>query len=480
MNGALPYDRVLIEIADYVHGANPTGERAMDTARWCLLDTIGCALEALHQPDCMRLLGPTVPGTSVEHGAHVPGTAFRLDPATAAFNLGAMLRWTDFSDTFVALTTMHPSDDIAAILPLADYLSRVRRASGAAPLTVQDVLRAIVEAHEIQGALGMGNRFSENGIDHSLLVRVACSALAAALLGGSRDQIAASLSLAFFDAGLCVHRYGSNTGPRKGWASAEAASSAVRLALLALKGEPGYPQVLSHPKWGFEKVFLGGRKVALGAPLGSHVMENVLFKIQAPVVIHAQSAIECALKLHPLVNARFRDIEAIRLRSHHRTLATIDKTGPLRNAADRDHCLQYAVAVALLKGRHTADDYQDAAAADPRIDALRARMQLTEDPRYTQAYRDEQRRANMNAIEIVWKDGSRGGPVEVEYPIGHPRRRAEGIPLLLEKFEGNLARCYPAQRCEAILARCLAPTRLLAMGADDLTDLFPVCDSKRA
>lgn len=469
----IEYDRLLLEIADYVDGYAVEREAAYETSRYCLLDSIGCALEALDHPACVRLLGPAVPGVSVEHGARVPGTAFSLDPVTAAFNIGTMLRWTDFSDTYVTLTTMHPSDDVGAILALADYLSRSSVAAGKPPLAVKTMLEAMVKAHEVQGVLGMGNRFSENGIDHSLLVRVACSAVAAKLLGGTRDAIAAATSLAFFHAGLCVHRFGSNTGPRKGWASAEAAADAVRLAIMAVKGEPGYPQVLSHPKWGFEKVFLGGKPVKRGAAFGSHVMENVLFKIHAPVVIHAQSAIECAIGLHPLVRTRIDDIESIALASHQRTLATIDKTGPLRNAADRDHCLQYAIAVTLLNGRLKAEDYEDDVASDPRIDRLRLRMQVREEPRYTEAYRDPARGANMNAIEVVFRDGSRAGPVEVEYPIGHPKRRAEGIPLLIEKFERNLARRYPESRVKPILAACLDHRRLLEMPVSAFSDLFP-------
>ena len=465
------YDPLLLEIADYVGGYSVEREAALEISRYCLLDSIGCALEALDHPACTRLLGPAVPGISVGNGARVPGTAFVLDPITAAFSLGTMLRWTDFSDTFIALSTMHPSDDIGAIFPLADYLSRMRIAAGQPPLRVQTVLEAMVKAHEVQGVLGMGNRFSENGIDHSMMVRVACAAVAAKLLDGTREQIAAATSLAFFHAGLCVHRFGSNTGPRKGWASAEAAADAVRLAMMAVKGEPGYPQVLSHPKWGFEKTFMGGKPVRRDADFGTHVMENVLFKIQAPVVIHAQSAIECAIRLHPLVRERIGDIESIALTSHARTLGTIDKAGPLRNAADRDHCLQYAVAVTLLNGRLRSEDYDDEAAADPRIDALRARMQVREEPRYTDAFREHG--ANPNGIEVRFRDGSRAGPVEVEYPIGHPKRRAEGLPLLVGKFERNLARRYSDARVKAVLGACMDRERLMAIPVNEFVEMFP-------
>jgi 2-methylcitrate dehydratase len=469
---SIPYDSLLLEIAEYVDGYTIDSDLAYQTARYCLLDSIGCVLEALDHPACTRLLGPPVRGVSVQHGARVPGTAFYLDPVTAAFNVSAMLRWTDFSDTFVALTTTHPSDAIGAILPVADFLSRFRLSCGEPPLTVASVLEAMIKAHEVQGVLGMGNRFSENGIDHVLLVRVAGAAVAAKLLGGAPAEIAAAVSLAFFHASLCVHRFGSNTGPRKGWAAGEAASDAVRLAIMAVKGEPGYPQVLTHGQWGFEKTFLGGKSVKRGGPLGSAVMENVLFKIQAPVVIHAQSAIEAAVTLYPHVHGRLGDIESIKVTTHQRTLATIDKTGPLRNAADRDHCLQYAVAVALIRGGLVAADYEDDVAADPRIDHLRALMQLRDNPRFTEAYRDPLRRANTNAIEIVFKDGSRAGPIEVEYPIGHPRRRADGIPLLLEKFEMNLARRFPPARTRSILDACLNHEALLRMPVNHFTDLF--------
>ena len=469
----IDYDPLLREIAEYVDSSAVTRDVAYQMSRYCLLDSIGCALEALDHPACVRLLGPVVPGASMERGARVPGTPFSLDPVAAAFNIGTMLRWTDFSDTFIALTTSHPSDDIGAILAVADYLSRSRIAVRTPPLTMSTVLAEMIKAHEVQGVLGMGNRFSENGIDHSLLVKIACTAVATKLLGGSRDAIAAATSLAFFHAGLCVHRFGSNTGPRKGWASAEAASHAVRLALIAVTGEPGYPQVLSHPKWGFEKVFLDGKRVERGADFGSHVMENVIFKIQAPVVIHAQSAIECAIRLHPLVHSRIDAIESIALTSHARTLATIDKTGPLRNAADRDHCLQYAVAVTLLKGRLESEDYEDKVASDPRIDRLRSLMHVREEPRYTEAYRDLTRGANMNSIEITFKDGSRAGPVEVEYPIGHPQRRAEGLPLLVDKFKHNLARRYHDARVQAILDVCLDHRRLTDMSVNAFVDMFP-------
>ena len=469
----LPADQLLLDIAAYVDGYVVDSDVACDTARYCLMDSIGCALEALDHHDCVRLLGPTVPGTIVPGGARVPGTGFVLDPATAAFNIATMVRWLDFSDTWVAAQTTHPSDDVGAILAVADYVSRRNIAAGKTALTVGVVLEAMIKAHELQGGLGAKVELSKAGIDHPLLAKVACAAVVAKLLGGDRGQIVAATSFAFFDGGLCVHRFGSNTGPRKGWAAGDATSQAVRLAMMAVNGEPGYPQVLTHPKFGFSRIFLGGQEFVSG-PLGTQVMEGVLFKLLCPVVVHAQSAIECALQLHPAAQARLNDIATIKLAVHRETLDKIDKPGPLRNAADRDHCLQYAVAVALLHGRLTANDYEDDVAADPRIDQLRALMQVTEDPRYTKLLDDRASGANPNAIEIVFKDGTGTGLVEVEYPVGHPRRRKEGIPILIKKFETNLARRYAPERQRAISALCMDYERLARTPVNEFTDLLAV------
>lgn len=468
---ALPVDPLLLDIAAYVDGYVVKSAAAFDIARYCLMDSLGCALEALDHADCAKLLGPAVPGTIVPHGARVPGTQFVLDPATAAFNIGSMVRWLDFSDTWVAAQTTHPSDDVGAILAVADHVSRVNVAAGKPPLTVGDVLEAMIKAHELQGGLGAKVAVSQFGIDHPLLAKVACAAVVARLLGGDRSRIVAATSFAFFDASLCVHRFGSNTGPRKGWAAGDATSQAVRLAMMAVKGEPAYPQVLTQSKYGFNKTFLGGRELA-AAPFGTGVMEGVIFKLLCPVVIHAQSAIECALALHPRVHTRLNDIAEIRLAVHSETLKRIDKPGPLRNAADRDHCLQYAVAIALLHGRLTANDYEDEVAADPRIDELRALMKLTENPRYTQMLRDPASGANPNAMEIVFRDGGSTGLVEVAYPIGHPRRRVEGIPVLIRKFENNLARRFTPERRRAISALCLDHARLARTPVNEFTDLF--------
>lgn len=467
----LPVDQVLLDVAEYVDTYVVDSKLARDTARYCLIDSLGCALEALHHPDCTKLLGPIVPGTTVEHGARVPGTQYVLDPVTAAFNIATMVRWLDFSDTWITAQTTHPSDDIGALLAVADYLSRVNAAAGKPPLTVGMLLDAMIKAHELQGGLGAKIRLSEAGIDHPFLPKIACAAVAAKMLGGTREQIVAATSLAFFDVSLCVHRFGSNTGPRKGWAAADSTSHAVRLAMMAVKGEPGYPQVLSQPLWGFNKSFLGGREFTAGA-LGTAVMEGVLFKILCPVVIHAQSAIECAMQLYPVAHARIDDIAAIKIDVHVETFNKINKTGPLRNAADRDHCLQYAVAVALLHGRLTANDYANDVAADPRIDRLRALMQVSENPQYTARLRDRAIGANPNSIEILFKDGKSSGRVEVEFPIGHSRRRAEGIPLLIRKFEANLALRFPVARQREIAALCLDHERLVKTPVHVFTDLF--------
>ena len=467
----LPPDRLLLDVAEYVDSYVITSPLARDMARYCLIDSLGSALEALDHADCTNLLGPIVPGTTVEHGARVPGTQLVLDPVTAAFNIATMVRWLDFSDTWITAQTSHPSDDIGAILAVADYLSRVNVAAGKPPLTVGAVLDATIKAHELQGSLGAHVRLSEAGIDHPFLPKVACAAMVAKLLGGTREQIISATSLAFFDVSLCAHRFGSNVGPRKGWASADSTSQGVRLALMAVKGEPGYPQILTQPKWGFEKWFLGGREFTHGE-FGTAVMEGVLFKILCPVVIHAQSAIECALQLYPAVHERLDDIAAIRLDVHVETFNKINKTGALRNAADRDHCLQYAVAVALLRGRLTANDYSDEFASDPRIDRLRALMHVEENPRYTARLRDRAIGANPNAIEIVYKDGTQSLRAEVEFPIGHPRRRQEGIPLLIKKFEANLARRFAPARQREILELCLDHERLTATPVHAFTDLL--------
>jgi 2-methylcitrate dehydratase len=471
--GNIPTDTLVLEIADYVDSYDIQSHIAVDTARYCLMDSLACAFEALDHASCVNLLGPVIPGASVTHGARVPGTGFLLDPVTAAFNISCMVRWLDYSDTFVGTpTTCHPSDDLGAILATTDYLSRVRVAAGQAPLTLATVLDGMIKAHEIQGILGSDLPIVQHGIDHVLLPKVACAAVVTKMLGGNREQIAAAVSLAFIDAGLCLHRYGSNTGPRKGWAGADAVSQALRLALMATKGEPGYPQVLTHPQWGFYKHFLGGEIPKRGMPFGTHVMENAFFKLAGPVVIHAQSAIECALQLHPTVHSRLDEIASIAIATHHEPYTKINKSGPLRNAADRDHCLQYAVAVTLLHGRLTANDYEDDVAADPRIDRLRSLMKVSESARYNESYLDPARCGNPNAIEIMFKDGTSTGLIEVEFPAGHAKRRKQGLPLLIKKFEASLARRFPPEKQRTISALCMDHQRLLITPVHEFSNLL--------
>ncbi len=469
---SLPVDQVLLDIADYVAADAPRSAAAHDAARLNLLDSLACALESLEHPACTNLLGPVVPGTTLPpgSGARVPGTAFVLDPVKAAFDIATMVRWLDLSDTWITVQTTHPSDDVGAILAVADYVSRLRAAASQSPLTIAAVLDAMVRAHEVQGALGAKASFAGHGIDNVFLTKIACAAVTAKLLGGTRDQIVAAISLAFFEPSLSVHRFGSNTGPRKGWAGADATSQAVRYAMMAVKGEPGYPQVLSHPDWGFSKAFFGGKPVQLG-PLGEAVIQGVLYKFH-PVVIHVQSAIECALQLHAVVASRIDDIAEIRIRSHHQVLLKVSKTGPLRNAAARDHCLQYAVAVALMKGSLHAHDYEDDAAADPRIDRLRALMTVTEDAGYSAMYLDPSRGANPNSIEVMFKDGSTSGVMEVLYPPGHPARRKEGIPLLAAKFEHAVKARFDAAQAQRIIERCKDSVALAGMLVHEFTDMF--------
>jgi 2-methylcitrate dehydratase len=428
-------DPLLGELADYVLGAQIKSDEAYDTARYCLMDSLGCGLLALNYPACTKLLGPVVPGAVLPNGARVPGTSFVLDPVTAAFNIGCAIRWLDFNDTWLAAEWGHPSDNLGAILAVADYLDR-----NGASLTVRDVLTATIKAHEIQGVLALDHSFNRVGLDHVLLVRIASTAVATALLGGNREQVINAISNAFLDGGaLRTYRHAPNTGSRKSWAAGDATSRAVWHALMSLRGEMGYPGALSTPQWGFQDVLFRGQPIQLSRRLGSYVMENVLFKISFPAEFHAQTAVEAALTLHPRVSHRIREITRIQITTHESAMRIIDKTGPLQNPADRDHCLQYMTAIGLIFGELTADHYEDKVAADLRIDAVRKKMVVREDPQYSRDYLDPEKRSIANAIEIFFSDGTCTPRIEVEYPIGHRRRRAEGIPLLVEKFERNLA-----------------------------------------
>ncbi len=468
-------DKVLVDIADYVAEYVIRSKEAYETARYCLMDTLGCGLEALSYPACTKLLGPVVPGTVVPNGAKVPGTQFQLDPVQAAFSIGAMIRWLDFNDTWLAAEWGHPSDNLGGILATADWLSRNALAAGRQGPTMRDVLTAMIKAHEIQGVIALENSFNRVGLDHVVLVKVASTAVVANLLGLSRDEVIDALSLAWVDGqSLRTYRHAPNAGSRKSWAAGDATSRAVRLALMAARGEMGYPSVLTAKTWGFYDVLFKGKPFAFHRSYGSYVMEHVLFKISFPAEFHAQTAVECAMALHPRVRDRIDDIRRITVRTHESAIRIIDKTGPLNNPADRDHCIQYMVAVPLIFGRLTAADYEDAVAVDPRIDALRAKITCVEDPVFSRDYLDPDKRSIANAITIELDDGSRLPEVAVEYPIGHRRRRAEGIPLLVEKFRTNLGRRFPAKQQRAILDLALDAPRLEATPVHDFVDLFVI------
>ncbi|CAD6517363.1 bifunctional 2-methylcitrate dehydratase/aconitate hydratase [Paraburkholderia sabiae] len=471
-------DTVLVDIVDYVLNHRLESDLALETARNCLIDTLGCGLEALSYPACTKLLGPVVPGTIVPNGAKVPGTSFQLDPVQAAFNIGAMIRWLDFNDTWLAAEWGHPSDNLGGILATADWLSRTAIANGKKPLVMKDVLIGMIKAHEIQGCIALENSFNKVGLDHVLLVKLASTAVVGQMLGLTRDELINAVSQAFVDGhALRTYRHAPNTGSRKSWAAGDATSRAVRLALIAKTGEMGYPSVLTAKTWGFYDVLFKGQPFSFQRPYGSYVMENVLFKISFPAEFHAQTAAEAAMTLHEQLRAsgkRAEDIAKITIRTHEAAIRIIDKKGPLNNPADRDHCIQYMIAVPLIFGRLTAADYEDDIARDPRIDVLRAKMQCVEDPRFTKDYHDPDKRSIANALTIEFSDGSKFDEVVVEYPIGHKRRRAEGIPLLVEKFRTNLARRFPAKQQQAILDVSLDQARLEAMPVNEYVDLYVI------
>ena len=470
-------DKVLTDIVDYALSYEVDSELAYTTARFCLIDTLGCGLEALEYPVCTKLLGPIVPGTVVPHGARVPGTNFQLDPVQAAFNIGAMIRWLDFNDTWLAAEWGHPSDNLGGILATADWLSRTAIAEGKLPLQMRQVLTAMIKAHEIQGCLALENSFNRAGLDHVVLVKVASTAVVCQLLGLTREQTINALSLAWVDGqSLRTYRHAPNTGSRKSWAAGDATSRAVRLALLARAGEMGYPSALTAKTWGFYDVSFRGNEFKFQRPYGSYVMENVLFKISYPAEFHAQTAVEAAMKARERLDQTGKTAEDIRhiiIRTHEACLRIIDKKGPLANPADRDHCVQYMIAIPLLFGRLTAGDYEDGIAADPRIDALRAKVECVEDPRFTADYHDPEKRSIANSFRIELNDGSIVDET-VEYPIGHRRRRDEGMPLLVEKFKTNLQRRFPDQQQQRILAVSLDSQRLDEMPVNEYVDLFVI------
>jgi len=469
------FDRELVEIARYALEYEISSREAYETARYCLMDTLACGMLALKFPACTKLLGPVVEGAEMPDGVKVPGTHYRLDPVTAAWNIGAMVRWLDFNDTWLAAEWGHPSDNLGGILAVADYLSRRAVAAGKPPLTMRDVLSAMIKAHEIQGVLALENSFNRVGLDHVMLVRVASTAVCAALLGGSLQEVCNAVSHAWIDgSALRAYRHAPQAGPRKSWAAGDASARGVRLALIALKGELGYPAALSAPTWGFQDVLFKGEKLKLPQPFGSYVMENVLFKISFPAEFHAQTAVECAMRLHPRVRDRLDDIDRVVIETQEAGVRIIDKTGPLANPADRDHCIQYMVAVPLILGALSAEHYEDHVAADPRIDALRAKMEVRENPLFTREYLEPDKRAIGNAVQVFFKDGSHTERVQVDYPIGHRRRRAEGIPLLIRKFDDAIAGHFAPKQAQAIGAACAEQARLEAMAVNEFMDLWYV------
>jgi 2-methylcitrate dehydratase len=471
-SGARPApDAVLVEIARYVLETEIASPVAAETARLALADSLACACEALVHPDCTELIGPVAPGTIVPGGVRVPGTSLVLDPVGGAFAISALIRWLDYNDTWLAKEWGHPSDNFGAILAVADYVSRQRRARGEQPYRVRDVLTAAIKAYEIQGVLALENSLNRVGFDHVQFVKVASAAVAAALWGGGFAEVVSAVSNAWVDGpALRTYRHFPNTGPRKSWAAADATSRAVRLAWLALRGEPGYPTALSAPQWGFQDVVLRGQPVVLARPLGSYVMENVLFKIAFPAEFHGQTAVEAALRLHPLVRDRLEEIAEIVIETQESAKRSIDKPGPFANPADRDHSLQYMTAVALLYGELRYEHYLEPIASDPRIPALIAKMRVIENPEFSRDYLDPEKRSIANAVQVVFRDGSRTERVLVEYPIGHPRRRAEGLPLLRQKLARALRLVYPERRAAALEHLLLDDPGLPDLAVDQLLD----------
>ena len=462
-------DTVLVAIAEYARDFAIASPQAYETARYCLMDTLACGFQALKYPACQKLLGPVVPGAVMPGGARVPGLPHELDPVQAAFNIGAMVRWLDFNDTWLAAEWGHPSDNLGGILAVADYLARKSLAEGRTPPRVRDVLTAMIKAHEIQGILALENSFNRVGLDHVILVRVASTAVITAMLGGTLEQVINAVSNAWIDGGaLRTYRHAPNTGSRKSWAAGDATSRAVRHAFIALTGEMGYPSALSAKTWGFYDVLFKGKPFSLPQPFGSYVMENVLFKISFPAEFHAQTAVEAAMTLHPVVKDRLNDIERVVIETQEPGVRIIDKTGPLANPADRDHCIQYMAAVPLIFGRLTAEDYEDKIAADPRIDTLRSKMQVRENTTFTQEYYASDKRYIGNALQVFFKDGSHTERVQVDFPIGHRKRRAEGMPVLVKKFQASVDAHFAAKQAGQIKALFEETAKLDALSVNDL------------
>jgi len=472
------YDNIITEIAEYVDSYNIDSKLALETARNCLIDTIGCGLLALQFPACTKMLGPVVDGTKVPFAVRVPGTNFKLDPIKAAFDIGCSVRWLDYNDTWLAAEWGHPSDNLGAILSVTDFVSQKNINKGEKPLCVKDILHCMIMAHEIQGVLALKNSFNRVGLDHVVLVKVASTAIATKLLGGNLDQIKDAISHAWVDGqSLRTYRHAPNAGSRKSWAAGDATSRAVRLAMIVLQGEMGYPGVLSAPTWGFEDVSFNKKAITLDQPLATYVMENVLFKISFPAEFHAQTAVEAAVKLHPLIKD-IDDIKSIEVTTHESAIRIISKVGELNNPADRDHCLQYMIAIGLLKGDLVAEDYEDDVASDPRIDQLRSKMDIKEDERYSREYHEADKRSIANRIQIHFNDGTSSEVIEVEYPIGHKRRREEGIPVLEQKFKRNLELTYGKEKANLIFKKCINQEELEKMSVIDFQEMLTVSTNK--
>lgn len=465
-------DNVIARIADYAVNYQPDSELALDTARLCLMDSIGCALLAMDYPACTKLLGPDVEGMIVPNGARVPGTRHQLDPVKAAFDTGAAIRWLDFNDTWLAAEWGHPSDNFGAIIPIADFISRSDVSGSSRSINVTEVLEMAVKAYEIQGVLALDNSFNNVGIDHVILVKVASTAVVTAMLGGDVEQVENAISNAWLDASLRTYRHAPNTGSRKSWAAGDAVSRAVRFSLNSMSGEMGYPSALTAPGWGFQDVWFRGEEITLQRELDSYVMENILFKVSFPAEFHAQTAVEAALELHPQVVSRLDQIDEVIITSQESALRIIDKTGPLNNPADRDHCIQYMTAIGLLRGMLTAEDYEDEVAADPRVDQLRDKMTMQHDRRFTEDYIDPDKRSIANAVQVRFKDGSSTENITVEYPIGHRRRRQAAKPLLVDKFRANLSTQLDEVRVGGLVNLFSDQSTLGLMAVDELIDML--------
>ncbi|GAB1257503.1 2-methylcitrate dehydratase [Aurantivibrio plasticivorans] len=469
-------DQELVDIAEYVVNYEVTSEEAYNTARNCLMDTLGCGFLALRFPECTKLLGPQVEGTIVPNGARVPGTQFRMDPVKAAWDIGCIIRWLDYNDTWLAAEWGHPSDNLGGILAVADYISQRNVAQGKAPLTMREVLTAMIKAHEIQGVLALENSFNRVGLCHVMLVRIATTAVVTHMMGGTKEQVIDALSHAWLDgSSLRTYRHAPNAGPRKSWAAGDATSRGVRLADFVMRGEIGYPSVLSATTWGFQDVLFKGNKLSISRPYESYVMENILFKISFPAEFHSQTAAEAAVILHPQVKDRIGEIDKIVMHTHESAIRIISKVGPLNNPADRDHCLQYMTAVPLIFGDLVAEHYEDSFhAAHPEIDELREKMEIVEDERYSREYLEADKRSIANAIQIFFKDGTSTEKVEVEYPVGHRRRREEGIPLLEQKFKNNLATRFPAARSGKVFGLCKDADTLAATPVNEFMEMLVI------